>query len=46
MQEVDTWQGHWLGSVDVQRHSVTLICTPPSYPQHTSVVKVFLNQSE
>ena len=23
--EVHTWQGHWLGGVDVQHHGVTLI---------------------
>ena len=22
---MDTWQGHWLGVVGVQRHSVTLV---------------------
>ena len=25
VQEVHTWQGHWLGGVGVQRHGLTLI---------------------
>ena len=26
VKEVDTWWGHWLGGVGVQRHGLTLIC--------------------
>ena len=25
VEEVDTWQGHWLGGVGMQRHGMSLI---------------------